>query len=34
MDFLKTNEVPNQIEKRQEWVKVDNEVNELERHFP
>lgn len=29
-----TNEIPNDIDKRAEWVKVDKDVNELELKFP
>lgn len=32
--FIMTSEVPNDIEKRVEWVKVDKDVNELELKFP
>lgn len=32
--FMITNEVPNDIDKRVEWVKVDKEVNELDLKFP
>ncbi len=32
--FMITSEVPNDIDKRVEWVKVDEDVNELELNFP
>lgn len=32
--FMITSEVPTDIEKRIEWVKVDKEVNELGLKFP
>jgi len=32
--FMITNEIPNDIDKKVEWVKVDKDVNELELKFP
>ena len=32
--FMITSEVPTDIDKRVEWVKVDKDVNELELKFP
>ena len=32
--FMLTNEVPKEIDKRVEWVKVDKDVNELGLKFP
>ena len=32
--FMITSEVPNNIDKKVEWVKVDKDVNELELKFP
>lgn len=32
--FILTSEVPNDIDKRVEWVKVDKDVNELGLKFP
>lgn len=32
--FMITSEVPNDIDKRVEWVKVDKEINELGLKFP
>lgn len=32
--FMITSEVPNDIDKRVEWIKVDKEVNELGLKFP
>jgi hypothetical protein len=32
--FMITSEVPNDIDKKVEWVKVDKDVNELELKFP
>lgn len=32
--FILTSEVPNDIDKRVEWVKVDKEINELGLKFP
>jgi len=32
--FIITNQVPSDIDKRVEWVKVDKDVNELELKFP
>jgi len=32
--FIITSEVPNDIDKRVEWVKVDKDVNELELKYP
>jgi len=32
--FILTNEVPNDIDKRVEWIKVEKDVNELGLKFP
>jgi len=32
--FMLTSEVPNDIDKRVEWIKVDKDINELNLKFP